>query len=48
MRRKGSLEAKEESCQGMFYPDAISVKSILAKRWVCTQGRVLRYTRYRL
>ena len=30
--QKGSLEAKGESCQRMFYPDAFSVKSILAKR----------------
>ena len=30
--QKGSLEAKGEQCQGMFYPDAFSVKSILAKR----------------
>ena len=42
--QKGSLEAKGEWCQGMFYPNAFSVKSILAKRCMHTYGRVLRYT----
>lgn len=46
MSRKGSLEAKQESCQGMFYPDAFFGK-ILAKKRVCTRGRILRYTKYR-
>ena len=36
MRRKDSLDAKGEICQGMYYPDAFSVKSILAKRCVHT------------
>ena len=30
MCKKGSLEAKGESCQGMLYPDAFSVGSIYA------------------
>ena len=34
MLRKGPLDTKGELCQGMFYPDAFSVKSILAKRCV--------------
>ena len=41
MRRKVSLGAKWESCQRMLYPDAFSVGSILAKRCVCTHGRIL-------
>ena len=44
MCRKCSLEAKGESCQGMFYPDAFSVGSILAKRYVCTHGRILKWS----
>ena len=48
MRRKGSLEAKGEWCQGKLYPDAFLVKSILAKRCVRTHGRILRYTKYGL
>ena len=44
MCRKGSLETKLESNQGMFYPEAFSVGSILAKR--CTW--ILRYTKYGL
>ena len=50
MLRKGFLEAKGESCQGVFYPDAFVVRSILAKRcmhtWedteinqICTQNQ---------
>ena len=39
MSRKGSLEAKQESCQGMFYPDTFSVKSTLAKRCMHTDER---------
>ena len=30
------------------YPDAFSVKSILAKKRVHTRGRILRWTKYRL
>ena len=48
MCRKGSLEAKGELCQGMFYSDAFSVKSILAKRCMLTHGRILKYTKYGL
>ena len=44
--QKGSLEAKGELWQVMFYPDAFSVKPILAKRHVGTHGRILRYTKY--
>ena len=44
MGRKCSLEAKGESCQGMFYPDTFSVGSILAKRYVCTRGRILKWS----
>ena len=35
-------------CQGMFYPDAFLVKSILAKRRVHSHGRNLRYMKYGL
>ena len=48
MSRKVSLEANQESYQVMFYPDAFLVKSTLAKRWVSTHGRILRYTKHRL
>ena len=30
------------------YPYALSVKSVLAKRCVCTHGRILRYIKYGL
>lgn len=33
------LEAKGKLCQGMFYPDDFSVKSILGKRCMCIHGR---------
>ena len=46
--RKDSLETKGEPCQGMFYPDTFSVKSILVKRCMCIHRRVLRYTKYGL
>jgi len=46
--RKGALEAKGESYQGMFYSDAFSVGSVLAKRCVCTHGRIRRYIKYGL
>ena len=39
---KGSLEAKGELCQGVFYPDTFSVK------FVFTYVRILRYTKYGL
>ena len=48
MCRKGSLEAQGELCQGLFYPDSFSVKSILAKRCMLTHGRFLKYTKYGL
>ena len=34
MHRKAPLRSKGEWCQGIFYPDAFLVESILAKRWV--------------
>ena len=43
MCRKGFLGARGKLCQGMLDPDAFSVKSVLAKRSVCTHGRILRY-----
>ena len=46
--QKGSLEAKGEFCQGMFYPDTFWVESILAKRCVHTHRWILRYTKYGL
>ena len=46
--QKGSLEAKGESCQGMFCSDAFSVKFNLAKRWMSTHRRTLRYTKFGL
>ena len=48
MSNKGSLEARGEFCQGMFYPDTLLVESILAKRCVHTQGWILRYTKHGL
>ena len=30
----------------MVYPDTFPVGSILAKRYLCTHGRILRYTKY--
>ena len=56
--QKGSLEVQGKWgqgkwcqgkwCQGMFYPNAFSVESTLAKRCVHTHGRILRYTKYGL
>ena len=34
MHRKAPLRSKGEWCQGIFYPYAFLVESILAKRWV--------------
>ena len=33
MCRKGSLEAEGQSCQGMFYPQAFAVESIVAEMY---------------
>ena len=44
--RKGSLETKGESCQGMFYPDTFAAGSVLAKRCMGTPMRSLRCTKY--
>ena len=44
MGRAGSLEAKRESCQGMFY--CLVAGSMLAKGRACTHGRILRCTKY--
>ena len=46
--QKGSLEAKGESCQGMFCSDAFSVKFNLAKKLMRTHRRTLRYTKFGL
>ena len=46
--QKGSSYPKEEQCQGMLYPYTFAVESILAKRWLCTHGRILRYIKYGL
>ena len=34
-----------EQCLEMLYPDTFVVRSILAKRCVCTHGWILRYTK---
>ena len=46
VHRKAPWRSKEEWCQEIFYPYAFVVGSILAKRCVCTHGRILilRYT----
>ena len=40
--QKGSLQVKDEGCQGRFCPQAFAAESMLAERCVCTQGRILR------
>ena len=42
------LEVTGQWCQEMLCPYASSVEFILAKRCVCTHGRILRYTKYGL
>ena len=46
--QKRLIEGQRESCQGMFYPDAPSGRSILVKRRMGTHGRLLRDTKYGL
>ena len=46
VHRKAPWRSKGEWYQGMPYPQAFAVESILVKRFVHTCGRILSYTKY--